>query len=87
MSSALQWIGIKPKAELYDYVFDPLATKDLITILDYEPKVMQQFGVDTIRKARRPWLPETGNPAPQSRPAGRLSEKDREALKSLGYIE
>ncbi len=87
MSSALQWIGIKPKAELYDYVFDPLATKDLITILDYELKVMQQFGVDTIRKARSPWLPETGNPVPQPRPAGRLSEKDREALKSLGYIE
>lgn len=87
MSSALQWIGTNPKIELYDYVFDPLGTKDLIPVLDYEPKVMRQFGIDTIRRARQPWAGDGGMSTEKNLPAGRLSEKDLEALKSLGYIE
>jgi hypothetical protein len=56
INSALQWIGPAPKIELHDYVFDPLGKKNLADVLDYEPRVMRQFGIDTIRRVRRPWV-------------------------------
>jgi len=84
---SLQWIGTHPHTELHDYRHDPLRRRNLIGELAYESKMMRQFAGDAVSRARRPWTADNApSPAPTQQTSP-LNPKDRDALRSLGYIE
>jgi membrane-anchored protein YejM (alkaline phosphatase superfamily) len=84
---ALQLIGPQPPAGLYDYRHDPLGRNDLIGELPYELQTMGRFAADTIGRARRPWTADGASSAAQPDQPAPLSGSDRDALKSLGYVQ
>ncbi len=87
MGPSLQLIGPQPPAGLHDYRSDPLGRSDLVGSRAHELKTMRQFAADAITRARTPWPADGAPPAAQPRPSAPLSGKDRDALKSLGYVQ
>ncbi len=95
LNSTLQWKKDQKGTTLHDYTSDPYAREGLEK--PSQAKRLKAFADKRILQAKGPWHAPSGKKqsvgsgskttgTPQE-PVPVLSEKDREALKALGYIE